>query len=245
MSFFTTDSMNLAKMSADNRKKQIRKRTIRRSLLVGANIVALSVALGSASGVVSPSPIEPLDTPTSNTSTSYVRHTLQHEHLFEKPEVELPAVPTPTMQPSTKGQRAAYNQMVGYIAHSPYSRDSLLNMLKPNDQFSEADAVWAIDHSGIDWNAEALAYAQQLIGSAASSQSGLQKELAYLGFTDEQATYAVENIKIDWNEQALRCAWSYYDYDIIKDKKDMERQLIFDGFTRKQAEAAATEVFGK
>ncbi len=84
-----------------------------------------------------------------------------------------------------------------------------------------------------------------MIGSAASSQSGLQKELAYLGFTDEQATYAVENIKIDWNEQALRCAWSYYDYDIIKDKKDMERQLIFDGFTRKQAEAAATEVFGK
>lgn len=159
--------------------------------------MALSAALGSAAGAVFPiEPIATLIDRTSTPHTSHVSHTLQHEHLFEKPEVELPAVPTPTMQPSTKGQRAAYNQMVGYIAHSPYSRDSLLNMLKPNDQFSEADAVWAIDHSGIDWNAEALAYAQQLIGSAASSQSGLQKELAYLGFTDEQATYAVEISKL-------------------------------------------------
>ena len=85
--------------------------------------------------------------------------------------------------------------------------------------------------------------------SSSSSQDGnkesLKKsgkdQLEYEGFTHDEAIYGTDNCGADWNDQAVKKANSYLEITAFS-KSGLIDQLVFDGFTKTQAEYAASEV---
>jgi hypothetical protein len=108
--------------------------------------------------------------------------------------------PTATAAPEmTAGQENALRSAQGYIALSGFSRAGLIEQLssKAGEGFSRADATFAADHVGADWNQEAVQSAQAYLKLAGMSRSGLYEQLtssAGEGFTPAQAQYAVDKV---------------------------------------------------
>ena len=59
--------------------------------------------------------------------------------------------------------------------------------------------------------------------------------LEFEQYSTEDATYAVDAIDVDWNDQAAKSAKSYLEYQLFS-RDGLIDQLIFEGFTRFQAE---------
>ena len=79
------------------------------------------------------------------------------------------------------------------------------------------------------------------------SYNGLYDQLEYEGYTDDkytedEAKYGVENCGADWNEEAKRMAEKWLETDINFSSQGLYKQLIFAGFTEKQAEYGVTAV---
>ena len=67
----------------------------------------------------------------------------------------------------------------------------------PLARFSLADATWAVNRSGADWNAQAVLSAKSYLDMGGFSRSGLIEQLtSQYGeqFTLAQATYAVNQV---------------------------------------------------
>ena len=74
-----------------------------------------------------------------------------------------------------------------------------------------------------DWNANALATAENYNETMHMSKAGLYDQLTSENgekFTAEEAQYAVDNINADWNENALETAKDY------RDNMDMSPEAI-------------------
>ncbi len=80
----------------------------------------------------------------------------------------------------------------------------------------------------------ALKMANSYLKTMAFSRSGLIKQLAYEGFTNEEATYAVDNCGANWMEQAVKMAKSYLNTMAFSRSK-LINQLEYEGFTYEQA----------
>lgn len=133
----------------------------------------------------------------------------------------------------TSGQRNALDSAKSYIRHSAFSHDGLIDQLE-YEGYTTADATFAANNCGADWNEEALQKAQSYLKHSAFSRSGLIDQLEYEKFTSEQATYAVDSCGADWKEQAAKCAESclgHFSYS----RDRLIDQLIYEGFTRTQA----------
>jgi hypothetical protein len=78
-----------------------------------------------------------------------------------------------------------------------FSRTGLIRQLK-FEKFSTADATWAVDHSGADWNKQAVLSAKGYIklGTGFSRQSLIDQLTSSYGegFTLSQATYAANQV---------------------------------------------------
>ena len=133
----------------------------------------------------------------------------------------------------TLGQRNALDSAKSYIRHSAFSHDGLIDQLE-YEGYTTADATFAADNCGADWNDEALQKAQSYLKHSAFSESGLINQLEYEKFTTAQATYAVDNCGANWKEQASKCAESYLKHFSYSRERLIE-QLIYEGFTRTQA----------
>lgn len=74
------------------------------------------------------------------------------------------------------------------------------------DQFSAEAAQYAVDNMTADWNANALATAENYNETMHMSKAGLYDQLTSerRKFTAEEAQYAVDNINADWNETRSR-----------------------------------------
>lgn len=66
---------------------------------------------------------------------------------------------------STIGQREALQSAQSYLDMGGFSRAGLIHQLTSSygEGFSQADAIWAVDHSHANWNAEAVQSAKSYL----------------------------------------------------------------------------------
>ncbi len=112
--------------------------------------------------------------------------------ILTHPGVAQPS-PEPTANPSgmTTGQRNALEQAKRYLSISAFSRSGLIEQLE-YEKYSNADATFAADNCGADWNEQAAKKAQQYLKIMSFSRDSLIDQLEYEGFTHDQAVYGAE-----------------------------------------------------
>lgn len=108
------------------------------------------------------------------------------EEPVEEPEPVEPAQPELTV-----GQEQAVASAQSYIDLTPFSKSGLIDQLV-FEQYSEADAQFAVEHIEVDWNEQAALSAKNYLDMTAFSRQGLIDQLVFEGFTKEQATYGVD-----------------------------------------------------
>ena len=121
------------------------------------------------------------------------------------PAQQAPAAPAKPAKPAppavTASQQQALDSAQSYLGlDSGFSRQGLIDQLDSpyGGKFSVADATWATDHSGADWDAQAVLAAKGYMNLGTGfSRSGLidQLDSPYGGkFTLAQATYAANHV---------------------------------------------------
>lgn len=134
---------------------------------------------------------------------------------------------------ATAGEQNALESAKHYIAIMAFSRCGLIDQLE-YDGYTTAEATYAADNCGADWDAQAKGKASDYLDVMAFSRSGLIKQLEYDQFTSDQAKYGVDNCGADWNDQAVKAAASYLDLMRFS-RAELIAQLEYDGFTNDQA----------
>ena len=71
------------------------------------------------------------------------------------------------------------------------------------------------------------------------SHAGIVAALESEGYSHDDAVYAADQLGVDWNRKAAEMAAQYLD-TMDFTREDLVDQLIYEGFTREQAEAGAT-----
>ncbi len=71
------------------------------------------------------------------------------------------------------------------------------------------------------------------------SHAGIVAALESEGYSHDDAVYAADKLGVDWNRKAAEMAAQYLD-TMDFTREDLVDQLIYEGFTREQAEAGAT-----
>jgi hypothetical protein len=113
---------------------------------------------------------------------------------------ETPAAETPATPAGTVSQQQALESAKSYLdMGTGFSRAGLIDQLSSQygEQFSVADATWAVAHSGADWNAQAVMSAKGYMKMGGFSRAGLIDQLTSPSgeqFTMAQATYAVNQV---------------------------------------------------
>lgn len=225
------------------------RRKVQRAL-AGTVLGVLAVVLGSIfAGVYgggstdSAAPVAPTSTTAGNTSASAVPVAADEESA----PAAKPAEPSGTV-----GQLQALAAAKGYLRSGMgFSQSSLTEQLTSSagNGFAQADADWAVAHSGADWNAQAASAAKGYLTSGMGfSQASLTAQLtssAGNGFTAEQAADAVSKSGADWNAQAVDAAKGYVSSGMGFSRSSLIEQLSSTAgnqFTQAQAEYAASKV---
>ncbi|MBP3276419.1 Ltp family lipoprotein [Kandleria sp.] len=125
------------------------------------------------------------------------------------------------------------------------SRDQLMNLLVGADKLSKANAKYAINHSGINWNKNAAEFAEEYIKDNTdevddSRRDVLKEYLTINGFTSSEADYAVKHAKIDWKKEAVKLAKFFLKYNAPDDvrRKDVEEELANAHYTKDEIQYA-------
>lgn len=152
----------------------------------------------------------------------------------------------------TTAQIQALTAAKSYLASGMgFSQASLTKQLTSSagNGFTAADAKWAVDHSGADWNAEATKAAKGYLDSGMGfSEASLTKQLtspAGNQFTAAQAKQAVAGSGADWNAEAVKAAKAYMDSGMGFSRQSLIAQLTSaagNQFTQAQAAYAADQV---
>lgn len=138
------------------------------------------------------------------------------------------------------GEKNALRSALNYLDFSAFSYDGLIDQLE-FEGYSTAEALYAVNNCGADWNEQALLCALNYLDYTAFSYTGLIDQLEFGGFTTAEATYGANNCGADWNEQAAKCAEDYLEYSAFS-RQGLIDQLLFEGFTQSQAEYGARAV---
>lgn len=91
----------------------------------------------------------------------------------------------------TAGESNALKKAYQYLNVMAFSRTGLIAQLE-YDGFTTAEATYAVDNCGTDWNEQAASKAGQYLSIMGFSKDGLIGQLEYDGFTHEQAVYGAE-----------------------------------------------------
>lgn len=174
---------------------------------------------------------------TSVVNSSTVAHS--NSQSSSKDSSQSSSQQTSQAQTSSTSQKKALDKANDYLRVMAFSRSGLVKQLE-YEGYSNADATYAADHCGADWNAQALKKAKSYLDVMAFSYSGLKGQLEYDGFTSSQATYGVDNCGANWNDQAAKKAKSYLDLMSFS-RDELISQLEYEGFTRAQAEYGAAK----
>lgn len=166
------------------------------------------------------------------------------------------ATTAPASEPSVPSGTAAQLQALaaakGYLTSGMgFSQASLAAQLTSSagNGFAQADAQWAVDHAGADWNAQAVKAAKgYLISGMGFSQASLTAQLTSSAgnqFTQPQAEYAVAQSGADWNAEAVKAAKGYMSSGMGFSRQSLIAQLTSSAgnqFTAPQAGYAADQV---
>lgn len=117
------------------------------------------------------------------------------------PATTAPASQAPAAPSVTASQGQALSAAKGYLSDGEgFSRDGLIKQLTSSygNDFSTADATWAVDRSGADWNAQAVMAAKGYMSDGEGfSRQGLINQLTSPygnDFSTAQATYAAGKV---------------------------------------------------
>lgn len=113
--------------------------------------------------------------------TSFEEHREPHVRALLGPMVPLEPA-------STVSQHNAVRAAEDYLDYTAFSRQGLIQQLEYED-FSTADATFAVDNITVDWNEQAAKAAKAYLDYSAFSRGGLIEQLEYEGFTPAQAVY--------------------------------------------------------
>ena len=156
------------------------------------------------------------------------------------PSVTEPGTTNPpvTQPPATEaqistGMKNALSSAKSYLSFMPFSYGGLIDQLE-YEGYTTAEATYAADSCGADWNAQALKSAKNYLDISAFSYSGLIDQLKYEQYTPAQATYAADNCGADWYEQAAKSAANYLSIMSFS-RSGLISQLEYEGFTHDQA----------
>ena len=94
-------------------------------------------------------------------------------------------------------QRNALRQAKSYLEYSAFSYQGLIGQLE-YEKYSTADATWAVDHVGADWNEQAARKAKSYLEFTPFSRDQLIGQLEYDQFTHAQAVYGVDHAGANW-----------------------------------------------
>ena len=142
---------------------------------VGAIIVVMSAA-GCATGE------ETGSTPTPTQATKpKPEPTAEVESGKSKP-VE------PTEPTATASQENALQSAEDYLGYESFSKSGLEKQLK-FESYSAADAQYAANNVGADWNEQAVGSAEAYLEYESFSETGLVQQLEFEGYTPSQAQY--------------------------------------------------------
>jgi hypothetical protein len=98
-----------------------------------------------------------------------------------------------------RANRRALESAQNYLAMSGFSKQGLYEQLSSSagEGFTQAEAQYAVDHVGADWNKEAVESARNYLEMSPMSRADLLDQLtssAGEGFTYEQALHAVNKV---------------------------------------------------
>ena len=89
------------------------------------------------------------------------------------------------------GMRNALQSAKDYLDAMSFSRKGLIEQLE-YEGYSSAEAEYAVEHCGADWNEQAYDMARDYLEVMAFSRSSLIEQLEFEGFTHSQAVYGVD-----------------------------------------------------
>lgn len=123
---------------------------------------------------------------------TYKMHTFDDLKFPE--EKSMPEESNTTPQKDEKkvsvGMQNALKSAHNYLNYTAFSYKGLIKQLE-YEKYSNAEATYAADNCGADWNEQAYLKAKQYLDYTSFSKDGLIKQLEYEGFTHSQAVYAV------------------------------------------------------
>jgi hypothetical protein len=90
----------------------------------------------------------------------------------------------------TVSQMNAIESAQSYLDYAAFSRKGLIEQLEFED-YSTADATFAVDYVDPDWNEQAAKSAADYLDYSSFSRQGLIDQLVYEGYTQKQAAYGV------------------------------------------------------
>ena len=90
----------------------------------------------------------------------------------------------------TVSQENARESAESYWRYSAFSRSGLMGPLEFED-YSTADATYAVDVLDVDWNEQAAKSAASYLESSSFSRQGLIDQLLFEGFSQSEAEYGV------------------------------------------------------
>ncbi|MEQ3549671.1 Ltp family lipoprotein [Pseudonocardia nematodicida] len=109
------------------------------------------------------------------------------------PETFAAAPPEPATPALSVSQQNAIKSAESYLDYSAFSRQGLIDQLE-YEQFSTADATYAVDHVTVDWNEQAAKSAKSYMDYSSFSRGSLIDQLEYEGFTAAQATHGADSV---------------------------------------------------
>jgi hypothetical protein len=131
--------------------------------------------------------------PDESTSTKEPSSTSTPDTTDAPAETAEAVEPEPVEPVETIGQSNARRSAESYIDSMAFSRQGLIDQLK-YEEYSVADATYAVDAITVDWNEQAAKSAENYLSTSAFSRGDLIDQLIYEGFTEAQANYGVEAV---------------------------------------------------
>ena len=186
------------------------------------------------------------ETTTQAAATTTMRSTEKQTVSPAKPQVTALTVPATTRASQTQAvpttvpvtaevntRQQALTFANTYRKQAAVSRSQMIDQMKKNG-FSEADAIYAANHSGADWNIQAFKAAKNLAAGNNISREELKNALRSAGFSDSQVSYAVDRVSLPQNAQAEAPAQTQtsadneYLYTVLKDQLQANGSSVSD-----------------
>ena len=86
------------------------------------------------------------------------------------------------------GERNALNAAKNYLRTMGFSKKGLISQLE-FEGYTTAEATYAVNNCGADWNEQAVRVAKNYLNTMSFSKKGLIDQLIFEGFTNSEAEY--------------------------------------------------------